>query len=71
MYNFNGLSSKNEEIRKIIFHNCRLRKTDEQSLTTENDAPKITLDALEKQSRKFNIDLTPKVSTDGNNIFFS
>jgi hypothetical protein len=40
-----------------------LRKTNEQSSTTENDPPKATtLDVLEKQSRKFNIDLTPKVS---------
>lgn len=39
------------------------RKTNEQSSTNENETPKITLDKLEKQSRKFNIDLAPKVRT--------
>jgi hypothetical protein len=40
-----------------------LRKSNEQSTTAENETPpKITLDALEKQSRRFNIDLTSKVS---------
>ena len=37
------------------------RQTNEQSPTTENDTPKLTLEALKKQSRKFNIDLIPKV----------
>jgi hypothetical protein len=38
------------------------RETNEQSpTTTENDTPKLTLEALKKLSRKFNIDLIPKV----------
>ncbi|CAF4833896.1 unnamed protein product, partial [Rotaria socialis] len=36
-------------------------KTNEQASTTENETPKITIDVLEKQSRKFNIDLIPKL----------
>ncbi|CAF1274253.1 unnamed protein product [Rotaria sordida] len=60
----------NERIMPIgnplnVFRNIQLKwnieKTNEQSSTTENDTPKITLDVLEKQSRKFNIDLIPKL----------
>ncbi|CAF2592267.1 unnamed protein product [Rotaria sp. Silwood2] len=60
----------NERIMPIsnplnVFRNIQLKwnieKTNEQSSTTENDTPKMTLDVLEKQSRKFNIDLTPKL----------
>ena len=45
-----------------IFRNIQLTWNIEQTATAEVDTPKFTLDALEKQSRKFNIDLAPKVS---------
>ncbi|CAF1478165.1 unnamed protein product [Rotaria magnacalcarata] len=48
-----------------IFRNVQFKwnieKANEQSSTTENETPKITIDVLEKQSRKFNIDLIPKL----------
>lgn len=43
------------------FYSYRLRRTNEQTSENESATPKITLDVLEKKSRKFNIDLTPKV----------
>jgi len=48
----------------MILSDYLFRETNEPSSTTENDTPKITLDALQKQSRKFNIDLIPKVRMD-------
>jgi hypothetical protein len=64
MYNLNGLLSKTIKISRIyLFYNYLLRQTDEQPSTTENDTLKITLNDLKKLSRKFSIDLTPKVST--------
>jgi len=55
--------SKKEPEDKILVYDYLLRTTDDES---SSDTPKITLDALKKQSRKFNIDLTPKVSTNKN-----
>jgi hypothetical protein len=55
--------SKKEERDKILFYDYLLRTINEESST---DTPKITLDVLKKQSRKFNIDLTPKVNMNKN-----
>ncbi len=62
MLNLNGILSKSKGIGRAVFSDYLLRETHEELSTTENDPSKITLDVFKKQSRKFNIDLTPKVS---------